>query len=76
MNNQFYQRMEIAFWDFAIRTMSENQNFRSFIQDATRLLHHKDLPKNLLKIGSLLAAGAVAGLFCGLFFSMVVIYLR
>jgi hypothetical protein len=76
MNNPFYQRMEIAFWDFAIHTMSENRNFRSFVQIATRLVHQKDFQKNLLKVGGLLAASAMAGLFCGLFFSMVIIYLR
>lgn len=71
MNAHLYRRMEIAFWDFFIQTLSENQRVRSIIQQTYRLTHHKDARS----LTTLVAACALAGLTSGFVLRALTIYL-
>ncbi len=66
MNAKLYNRVEIAFWDFIIYTLSESQFVRSFIRGAFQF-----------KSGWTLAVVLIA-LFCAAFtglFSGMLLYL-
>jgi hypothetical protein len=72
MNVPIVKRVEIAFWDFTIHTMSENEQARRVIRLGYRLAHHPAL----LRVGSLLAITALSGLLSGMILGVLTSYLR
>jgi len=72
MNVPIVKRVEIAFWDFTIQTMSENEAVRRVIRLGYRLAHHPAL----LRVGGLLAITALSGLLSGMILGVLTSYLR
>lgn len=72
MNMPIVKRVEIAFWDFIIQTLSENQPIRDFIRQSYRITHHP----SLRRITSLLAITAISGLISGAILGVLTTYLR
>lgn len=70
MNIPFQKRMQIAFWDFAIRTLSENKPVRGVIKSSYRLAHHQELKRAM----RLLTASAVAGILSGFLLCVYAVY--
>ena len=67
MNAQFVQRAELAFWNVAIRTLSENQRVRRLIQKMYRLLRNKTVRTTIKTVGAAASIGFLGGfLFYGL----------
>jgi hypothetical protein len=67
MNAQIVQRAELAFWNVAIRTLSENQQVRHLIQKIYRLLRNKNLRIAIKTVGAAALIGFLGGfLFYGL----------
>lgn len=61
MNIPIQKRVHIAFWDFAIETLSENKPVRGVIKSSYRLAHNQDLKR----IARLLMVSAAAGMMSG-----------
>lgn len=72
MNAHLYRRLEIAFWDFAIQTLTENLQVRAAIQSAYRLIHLPDMKR----FARLLVLTAAAGLISGFLLCAISIYMR
>ena len=70
MNAPLYRKVEIAFWDFIIQVMSENERVRRGIQRIYRVLHD---PQTRRTVG-LLAASAAAGLVSGFIFFLLITF--
>ncbi len=70
MNAPLYRKMEIAFWDFVIQLLSENENVRRLIQKAYRVLHDGETRR----AARYLAASAVAGLISGFLLFVLVTF--
>jgi len=72
MNAPIYRRMEIAFWDFTIQTMTQNKRVRRVIQQSARAIQQTGLKDALPS----LAISAMAGLVCGsiLFFVTALVW--
>lgn len=72
MNAHIYTRIEIAFWDFVIQTLSENNQVRKLVKLSYRVAHHKDIKR----VSSILAASALAGLLSGFMLCVITVYIR
>jgi len=67
MNAQLVQRAELAFWNVAIRTLSENQRVRCLIQKMYRLHRNKTVRITAKTVGAAASIGFLGGfLFYGL----------
>ena len=67
MNAQIIQRAELAFWNVAIRTLSENQRIRHLVQKIYWLLRNKSLRITIKTIGAAASIGFLGGfIFYGL----------
>lgn len=72
MNIPIVKRVEIAFWDFMIQTLSENQAVRDFIRQSYRLTHHP----SMRRVTGLLMVTALSGLISGAILGVLTTYLR
>lgn len=72
MNMPIVKRVEIAFWDFAIQTLSENETLRNLIRRVYATARQINLPRT----ASLLAITALSGLFTGMILGVVTAMLR
>jgi hypothetical protein len=72
MNAQFVQRAELAFWNVAIRTLSENQEVRYLVQKIYHLLRNKSLRIVIKTVG----AAALVGFLGGFFFYGLALFIR
>jgi hypothetical protein len=72
MNAQFVQRAELAFWNVAIRTLSENQEVRYLVQKIYRLLRNKSLRIVIKTVG----VAALVGFLGGFFFYGLALFIR
>ena len=61
MNAPLYRKIELAFWDFIIQTLSENEKVRLMVSRGYRKLHNAETRR----YARYLAASAVAGLLSG-----------
>lgn len=64
------QRLELAFWDFTIQTLSDNIQVRRFIRKAYRTFHKISIPAFIRR----LAASAVIGLTAGVLLFILTLY--
>lgn len=62
MNAPFYKRVEIAFWDFAIHAMSEDEQVRVTIQRIYQVIHYSEIRR----LARWMALSAAVGLMSGL----------
>jgi len=72
MNAQIVQRVELAFWNVAIRTLSENQRVRRLIQRIYLLLHNKGIRSGIKTVGT----AALIGFFRGFLFYGLALFIR
>lgn len=72
MNVPLVKRVEIAFWDFTIQTLSENERIRHWVRQVYTLTHQANLPR----VASLLGITALSGLFSGIILGVVTTILR
>ncbi len=72
MNAHIYRRMEIAFWDFTIQTLTQNTRVRRLVQQVARAY----LQSGIKTVLPYLAVSAAAGLICGsiLFFITALVW--
>lgn len=61
MNAHIYRRMEIAFWDFTIHTLTQNMRVRRLVQQAARAYQQSGIQMAV----PYLAVSAAVGLICG-----------
>lgn len=67
MNVQIIQRAELAFWNVAIRTLSENQKVRRLIQIIYRLLRNNSVRLTIKTAAAAASIGFLGGfIFYGL----------
>jgi hypothetical protein len=72
MNMPIVKRVEIAFWDFIIQTLSENQRVREIVRQSYRITHHP----SLRRVTGLLAVTALSGLISGAILGVLTTVLR
>lgn len=72
MNMPIVKRVEIAFWDFIIQTLSENQAVRDMVRNAYRISHHP----SLRRVTGLIAVTALSGLISGAILGVLTTVLR
>lgn len=70
MNASLTKRIEIKFWDFTIQTLSENQQVRGMIRDASRAVHSGELKRTVRILAASAAAGLLSGFLLCVFFTL------
>lgn len=72
MNAHIYRRMEIAFWDFTIQTLTQNMRVRRIVQQVGQAYIQSGVKTAM----PYLAVSAAAGLICGslLFFVTALVW--
>jgi hypothetical protein len=64
MNNHLLYRVELLFWDFAIRLLSQSSLTRSFLRKAYGLTRTSELTS----LAILMGVSGLVGLLCGYIF--------
>ena len=64
MNNTLFSRVELHFWDFAIRLLSQSGTTRAFLRKAYGLTQASEVTS----LGILMGVSGFMGLLCGYLF--------
>ena len=67
MNNQLLSRVELLFWDFAIRVLSQSSVTRAFLRKAYGLTHASEVTS----LGILMGVSGFVGLVSGYLFYFI-----
>lgn len=65
MNAKIYQRVELAFWDFTIQTLSESKFARSLVRNTYNLVKGSDSVLTRKRLALIAICGLVVGTLSG-----------